>query len=163
MGQDSGSSLLQPGKKDHVQEMDWELKGGGDAKREGTLVMVSNSILTNPEALVALRNLERTNSLLAQTQDRVSTGLKVTGAEDDASNFAIAQGIRSEWSEIDARTQGLKSAKGIGNVAIAGVTGVSNLLTDIRGKLTEPGQRRYHHRTADDPDGRLQPVGLAGC
>ena len=63
--------------------------------------MASNSILTNPEALVALRNLERTNNLLANTQNRVSTGLKVTGAIDDASNFAIAQGhsgrYQSAW------------------------------------------------------------------
>ena len=32
--------------------------------------MANNSILTNPEALVALRNLERTNTLLGQTQDQ---------------------------------------------------------------------------------------------
>ncbi|WP_323795949.1 flagellin [Nisaea sp.] len=137
MGQDSGSSLLQPGKKDHVQEMDWELKGGGDAKREGTLVMVSNSILTNPEALVALRNLERTNSLLAQTQDRVSTGLKVTGAEDDASNFAIAQGIRGDLRALSAIQQGLNNTKGIAQVALAGTTSISDLLADVRQKLTE--------------------------
>ena len=58
--------------------------------------MANNSVLTNPDALVALRNLERTNSLLGKTQSRVSTGLKVTGAEDDASNFAIGQGIRGD-------------------------------------------------------------------
>jgi flagellin len=62
--------------------------------------MVNNSILTNPEAFVALRNLEQTNQRLATTQNRVSTGLKVTGAVDDASNFAIAQGTQATQGRL---------------------------------------------------------------
>ena len=99
--------------------------------------MASNSILTNPEALVALRNLERTNNLLATTQNRVSTGLKVTGAIDDASNFAIAQGIRGDIKALGAISQGLNNAKGIAKVAIAGATSISDLLQTVRQKLTE--------------------------
>ena len=99
--------------------------------------MVNNSILTNPEAFVALRNLETTNSRLAITQNRVSTGLKVTGAVDDASNFAIAQGIRGDVKALGAIVQGLNNSKGIANVALAGATSISNLLQDIRKKLTE--------------------------
>ncbi len=99
--------------------------------------MASNSILTNPEALVALRNLERTNNLLANTQNRVSTGLKVTGAIDDASNFAIAQGIRGDIRALGAVNQGLNNAKGIAKVAIAGTTAISDLLQTVRQKLTE--------------------------
>jgi flagellin len=98
---------------------------------------IQNSILTNPSAFTALRTLNSINRGLDTTQNRVSTGLKVSGALDNASSFAIAQGIRAELSGIDAVAQGLNNAKGIGNVAIAGVTGVSNLLSDIRGKLTE--------------------------
>lgn len=98
---------------------------------------VQNSILTNPSAFTALRTLNSINRGLDVTQNRVSTGLKVSGALDNASTFAIAQGIRAELSGIDAVTQGLNNSKGIGNVAVAGVTGISNLLTDIRGKLTE--------------------------
>ncbi len=99
--------------------------------------MASNSILTNPEALVGLRNLQRTNGLLAETQNRVSTGLKVTGAIDDASNFAIAQGIRGDIKALGAISQSLNNAKGIANVAIAGSTAVSDLLQTVRQKLTE--------------------------
>ncbi|UUX50505.1 flagellin [Nisaea acidiphila] len=98
---------------------------------------IQNSVLTNPSSFVALRTLNGINRSLDVTQNRVSTGLKVAGALDDASNFAIAQGIRAELTAIDAVTQGLNNAKGIGKVAIAGVTGISNLLSDVRGKLTE--------------------------
>ncbi len=99
--------------------------------------MANNSILTNPEALIALRNLERTNKTLAVTQNRVSTGLKVTGAIDDASNFAIAQGIRGDVKALGAVVQGLNNAKGIAKVAIAGATSISDLLQTVRQKLTE--------------------------
>ena len=53
------------------------------------------------------------------------------------SNFAIAQVSGASSGALDAVTQGLNNAKGIGNVAIAGATGISNLLQDVRQKLTE--------------------------
>ena len=98
---------------------------------------MSNSIVTNPEAFVALRNLERTNEKLSKTQERLSTGLKVTSATDDASNFAIAQGVPGDVRALGAITQGLNNSKGIGEIALAGVTAISDLLQDIRQKLTE--------------------------
>ena len=98
---------------------------------------VQNSINTNASAFTALRTLNSVNRNLDTVQNRVSTGLKVSGALDDASNFSIAQGIRGELKGLAAVTQGLNNAKGIGKVAVAGATGVSNLLTDVRQKLTE--------------------------
>lgn len=98
---------------------------------------VQNSINTNPGVFVALRTLNSVNRNLDVTQNRVSTGLKVAGALDDASNFSIAQGIRGELKAIGAVTQGLNNAKGIGKVAIAGATAVSDLMQNVRSKLTE--------------------------
>jgi flagellin len=98
---------------------------------------IQNSINTNPNVFAALRSMNQVNRSLDITQNRVSTGLKVAGALDDASNFSIAQGIRGELKAFGAVTQGLNNAKGVGQVAIAGATGLSNLLTDIRAKVTE--------------------------
>ena len=98
---------------------------------------VQNSIINNPASFTALRTLNSINRNLDTVQNRVSTGLKVTGALDNASSFAIAQGIRGELKAIDAVTLGLNNSKGIGNVGIAGAIGISDLLTDVRAKLTE--------------------------
>src|SRR3546814_19496141 len=98
---------------------------------------VQNSTNINPGGCVALRPLNSGNRNLDVTQNRVSTGLKVAGALDDASNFSLAQGIRGELKAIGAVTQGLNNAKGIGKVAIAGATGISDLLQTARQKLTE--------------------------
>jgi flagellin len=99
--------------------------------------MAINSIITNSSSFVALRNLHNINSSMQTTQNRVSTGLRVSSAADDGANFAIAQGIRTEIKALSAVDQGLNNAKGVGKVALAGATGVSNLIGDIRAKLTE--------------------------
>jgi flagellin len=95
------------------------------------------SIRTNSESLTALRNFERAGKDVARSGRQVSTGLKVQGAVDDASNFAIAQGIRGDVKAINAVVQGLNTAKGIARVAVAGATAVSNIMIDIRQKITE--------------------------
>ena len=94
--------------------------------------MVSNSIITNKSAFVALKNFQFINGEAQTSQNRISTGLRIVSAIDSASIFAIAQGIRTEVSALSSVTQGLNNTKGIGKVALAGANGVSNLLGDIR-------------------------------
>lgn len=95
------------------------------------------SVLTNPASLTALRNLNVANRRVDWIGSQVSTGLKVQGAKDDASNFAIAQGLRSDIRATNAVIKGLNNAMGIAKVGLAGATAVSDLLTDIRQKITE--------------------------
>jgi len=96
-----------------------------------------NSVNTNAGALIALQNLNVINRKLDQTQNRVSTGYKVVGAEDNASSFAIAQGIRGDIKSYQAVSQGIANAKGTTQIALAGVTAISDLLGDLQAKITE--------------------------
>ena len=96
-----------------------------------------SSINTNIGALVALRNLNTTNSALDRTQDRVSTGLRVTSPKEDGSTFSIAQGLRGDLKAFDAVQQSLSSGRGVVAAAIAGATAVSDLLADIKKKVIE--------------------------
>ena len=98
---------------------------------------INNSVFTNPSAFTALRSLNKINQRLDVTQNRVSTGLKVASSLDDASAFAVAQGIRGEIRALDSVIQGLNNSKAVGKVAVAGATAVSDLMIDIRQKLTE--------------------------
>ncbi len=98
---------------------------------------IQNSINTNIGAAVALRNLNTVNNQLARTQDRVSSGLRVIGAKDNASAFAISQGIRAEIKAIAAVQQGIANGRGVAAVALAGTTDISNLLNDIKAKVIE--------------------------
>ena len=95
------------------------------------------SINTNVGAMVALTNLSQTQYSLNVTQNQISTGLKVTGATDDAADFAIAQGLRANLAAFSAVQQSLSSGVGILAAAIAGATSVSNLLSTINQKAIE--------------------------
>lgn len=99
--------------------------------------MALNSINTNVGAMVALSNLNSVNSDLAKVQDRVSTGLKVSSAKDDASIFAVAQGVRANIRSFEAVNQALSSAKGVLSVSISAATEVSNLMQDVKAKLVQ--------------------------
>ncbi len=99
--------------------------------------MPQNSINTNVSAFVALQNLNSVNDRLDTIQNRVSTGLKVNSPVDDASSFAIAQGIRGNLKAYEAVSQGLANARGVATVAMAGATSISDLLGDIQKKITE--------------------------
>jgi flagellin len=95
------------------------------------------SVNTNVSAMVALADLSATQSSLNMTQNRVSTGLKVTGAQDDASDFAIAQGIRGDLQSFTAVQNSLSAGTGIIQTAISGATSVSNLLNTMKSKAIE--------------------------
>ncbi len=98
---------------------------------------IQNSVNTNVAAFVALQNLNSVNGRLDTVQNRVSTGLKVNSAVDDASNFAIAQGTRATLKAYEAVSQGLSNARGVATVSLAGATSISDLLGDIQKKITE--------------------------
>ena len=53
--------------------------------------MPLNSVNTNAGALVALQNLNATNSELTTVQGRINTGKKVGSAKDNGAIWAIAQ------------------------------------------------------------------------
>jgi len=98
---------------------------------------IQNSINTNIGAFVALQNLNAVNSRLDTVQNRVSTGLKVNSAVEDASSFSIAQGIRGNLKAFEAVSQGLANGRGVATVTLAGATAISDLLGDIQKKITE--------------------------
>ncbi|MGM0562127.1 MAG: flagellin [Pseudomonadota bacterium] len=99
--------------------------------------MIQNSINTNSGAMVALQNMNKTNSELSQVQNRVSTGLRVATAQDDGASFAIAQGLRSDMKGIGAVNEQISKAKGLVSTTLSSLTSVSDGLGDLRETLTK--------------------------
>ena len=67
--------------------------------------MGMSSINTNISAMTALQSLQQTSKELLTTQNRISTGLAVSSAKDNASVYAIAQGQRADLSSLDAEAR----------------------------------------------------------
>ena len=98
---------------------------------------LNNSILTNTGAMIALQNLAQINTNLKATENRVSTGLKVATAQDNASVFAVAQGLRGNIKSYDAVATALAGSQGVVSVATSAATSISNAMQDIKTKLTQ--------------------------
>lgn len=94
--------------------------------------MTSFSVNTNEQALSSLRALNDTNSRLATTQNRITTGLSVSSARDNAAIFAIAQNLRAERAGLSAVQSSLDRALSTIDVALAAGQAVSDLLIEMR-------------------------------
>ncbi len=96
---------------------------------------MTSSVHTNTSALIALQNLNKTNERLADVQGRINTGLKVQGAKDNASIWAIAQGQRADMGALAAVKMSLDRATSIADVALAAGESVSDLLIQLKEKV----------------------------
>ncbi|ANF55915.1 flagellin [Brevundimonas naejangsanensis] len=97
---------------------------------------MTNSVITNASALIALQNLNATNSKLAVTQSRVNTGLKVQGAKDNAATWAIAQNQRADMNALESVKTSLNRATSVADVALAAGQQISDILVELRQKAT---------------------------
>ena len=93
------------------------------------------SVHTNKSALIALQNLNKTNSTLSDTQGRISTGLKIGNAKDNAAVWAIAQQQRADLSALTAVKSSLDRATSISEVAMSAGESISDLLNEMKQKV----------------------------
>jgi len=92
------------------------------------------SVNTNIGAMVALQNLNSTSSKLQETQNRISTGLKVGSAKDNGASYAIAQTQRATVQSLNAVTDSLNRGTSAVDVAMSAGESVSDMLTQMKEK-----------------------------
>jgi flagellin len=100
------------------------------------------SILTNVAAMAALQTLRSIDASMEETQARVSSGLRVGTASDNAAYWSIATTMRSDNMALSA----VQDALGLGaakiDTAYAGMESAVEVVKEIRAKLvaaTEEG------------------------
>lgn len=104
-----------------------------------------SSINTNLAAMTALRTLRQINDDLLTTQNRISTGLRVASASDNAAYWSIATTMRSDHKAMSA----VKDALGLGSatvdVATTAMESSIEIADEIKAKLVaarQPGVDR---------------------
>jgi flagellin len=94
-----------------------------------------SSINTNVSAMTALQTLNATNKNLQATQGRISTGLRVAEASDNAAYWSIATTMRSDNKALST----VQDALGLGaskiDTAYTGMNKSIELVNDIKTKL----------------------------
>jgi flagellin len=108
------------------------------------------SINTNRAAMTALQSLNVTNMKLEATQQRISTGLRVSTATDNAAYWSIATTMRSDNSSLST----VKDALGLGaatvDVSYTAINASIESVKEIKDKLVaarQPGVDRSKIQT----------------
>ncbi len=104
-----------------------------------------SSIMTNVSAMTALKTLQSTNEALQSTQSRISTGLRVAEASDNAAYWSIATTMRSDNKALST----VQDALGLGaakvDIAYTAINSSIEVVDEIKSKLVaarEPGVDR---------------------
>ena len=109
-----------------------------------------SSINTNFAAMSALQSLQTTNKDMLATQNRISSGMRVADAEDNAAYWSIATTMRSDNKALST----VQDALGLGaakvDVAYTAMKSSIDIVTEIKSKLVasrEPGVDRAKIQT----------------
>jgi len=101
-----------------------------------------SSILTNTASMTALKDLQATNNALETTQSRISTGLKVQNASDNAAYWSIATTMRSDNKALSTVQDALGLGAAKSDIAYTGLNAAIDVVDQIKTKLVaarEPG------------------------
>jgi flagellin len=107
--------------------------------------MGMNSINTNAAAMTALQSLQMTSKDMLTVQSRISTGLKVSSAADNAAYWSIATTMKSDNAALATVQDALGLGKSTINVAYTAMNNGIDLVSQIKTKLVaaaEPGVDR---------------------
>jgi len=85
--------------------------------------------------MTALQTLTKINSDLAETQGRISTGLRVAKASDNAAYWSIASGMRSDNAALSAVQEALGLGAAKVDTAYAGMDSAIEVVKEIKNKL----------------------------
>lgn len=103
------------------------------------------SLLTNISAMTALQSLNQTNKETLMVQNRISTGLRVADASDNAAYWSIATTMRSDRQSLSTVADALGLGAATVDVAVQGMEGAIKISSEIKSKLVaarQPGVDR---------------------
>ena len=108
------------------------------------------SINTNNAALAALESLSSTQSALNQTENQVSTGLKVSSASDNPAIYAIASTINGNISGLSAVSDSLSFGAQVVNTATKASADILSTLQTLQNTVTTAGTSGISQSTIED-------------
>ena len=99
-----------------------------------------SSILTNMSAMTAVQNLAATQQSLADVQNEISTGLKVSSAKDNAAYYSIATNMRTTTGDLSAVTDSLNLGSSVVGTATSALSTVTGILQQMQQKIVAAQQ-----------------------
>ncbi len=114
------------------------------------------SIVTNNSAMAALQTLRGISSNLQNTQDAVSSGLRISKASDNAAYWSIATTMKSDDSAIGAVSDALGLGAAKVDTASTAVTSTLDIVGQIKDKLVTAMEGSVDKGQVQEEIGQLQ-------
>jgi flagellin len=95
------------------------------------------TVNTNVASLNAQRNLGINQQALNQSMQRLSSGLRINSAADDAAGLAISSGMNAQVVSMNQDVRNANDAVSFTQVADGALSQIGNLLTTMRSLATE--------------------------
>ncbi|MFL6110644.1 MAG: flagellin [Catenulispora sp.] len=108
---------------------------------------MSLRINTNIEAFNAHRQLNRTSDMLSRSIQRLSSGLRINSAADDAAGMAISEKLKAQISGLDQAQRNASDAVSMTQTAEGSLNEVHAMLQRVRELAVE-----YHNGTLSTSD-----------
>ncbi len=99
-----------------------------------------SSIMTNTAAMTALHTLQQTNKNTEMTQNRISTGLRVATATDNAAYWSIATTMRTDNNALSTVRDALGLGSATIDVAYTALESTIDVVDEIKSKLVAARQ-----------------------
>ena len=90
------------------------------------------SILTNPASLSAQRNLENTQMKMASNIGRLSSGLRINKAGDDAAGLGISENLKADIRSLAQARRNANDGVSMSQVAEGAMNEIQGLVTRMR-------------------------------
>ncbi|MEX0772098.1 MAG: flagellin [Balneolales bacterium] len=104
---------------------------------EKDFIMSMNRINTNLQSMTAQSSLNNINTRLGNAQQKLSTGLRINRAEDDAAGFSIASKLTSRIEGLDQSVRNVGDAKSVLDIAETGMNSIMDILIDMKGRAVQ--------------------------
>jgi flagellin len=114
------------------------------------------SILTNVSAMSALQTLRGINSDLQDTQNRVSSGYRVSKASDNAAYWSIATTMRSDNKALSAVSDALGLGAAKVDTAYTAMDSAIDVVENIKSKLVSAKEGSVNKADVQEELGQLQ-------
>ena len=92
---------------------------------------MSLSILTNISAMNTQQNLLKSSNAVSQSMARLSSGLRINTAADDAAGYAISQGLTSQVNGLNQASSNTSDAISMVQTASSSLNDVQNMLQRV--------------------------------
>ncbi len=119
---------------------------------------MAQTINTNVMSLTAQRNLSRSQNTMATSMERLSSGLRVNSAKDDAAGLAIAERMNTQVRGMNVAIRNANDGISLAQTAEGGLNEIGNMMQRMRELAVQSANGTNSSSDRDNLDAEYQAL-----